>query len=1009
MAGAIVDMYAHGAGIRGSVDSSIIAADEIWLDNTSDIDPEYDVNNDDEDDDDDSEFLDFSSSVESLAADSPPTTAYHSTRSLASRRLSLVPPLSPDLGADDGQPPASVVARERSNIQALKRLSFHAGTTDPDMLPLLTTAGAGVNPGVGPPSQNPLGSSELTAASTPSPLGTDSSLLWVPAHMHPALAPTEWLTFVRERVAEIQRRAISRSSSGSDSDGDLDSNNVSLPPAGSPADGRVVRRKSNLSREIDTTLDCEPLGFEDGADYLQQDRSKTQAPEVTVSDLRLLESYALEVLHGEHEEEAQDGEPAPVPVQMQGLSLRRSSHALGRRSRGSSDSTVSEKRQNFVSQHSLEPRMPVTLSDPGPQLSHRGSVTIKNGALQLSLDDHDDFASLKFGDWETSDEDNESDESAQEESIPCEAETAPSDASTAKICTPPEPAKPLPDEATSNHRAGSIVVKENMLSPKANSVLPLDTPQGLPHMRSLQDLSNSSTDLPTADMEYKPSSQQQETKQPSLTERPLLTGPTLKDRGRSLTAGLGRIFSSDKKETNSMQKGFDVVRQGSMRMINKLTVPARTSSLPPDFGSLKRSETPRRRVNTNDTVESAVPHTAGQEAEYDVLPVLTSAAIPAQAQIAAPTPVPESATATGTKELGSSKLSNLFVKKMGSMAKLTPSKSSSNGKKKKSRGSASSSSSSSSTKAKTSMDQRPEVASGWSSQSPTSTLSPPPSPSYPPPPPPSSSPPSAGAPATVVPPSGQKQKRAASTVMKRKSPPQPQQPPQVPPPPGPRMMVQDYYTRFPMHVERAIYQLSHFKLANPRRPLYQQVLLSNFMYSYLELINLDSIYSMQQQQRQQEYQQRRYAPVQKQQQEIVQQAQAPQQQLQYYPQTGRQEEITYYSTEELRNEMDEYWQDTETEHDEDNESDGKENHEYGGEDMEDSKERYWTQETYFETISRHQQDQEAERKLQTAQEAQLCSSEPMTSQQGSYGYKTPMATTPMAERGHVPAVAYLRG
>lgn len=32
-----------------------------------------------------------------------------------------------------------------------------------------------------------------------------------------------------------------------------------------------------------------------------------------------------------------------------------------------------------------------------------------------------------------------------------------------------------------------------------------------------------------------------------------------------------------------------------------------------------------------------------------------------------------------------------------------------------------------------------------------------------------------------------------------------------------------YYTRFPIHIERAIYRLSHLKLANPRRPLQQQV------------------------------------------------------------------------------------------------------------------------------------------------------------------------------------------
>ncbi|KAH3671593.1 hypothetical protein OGAPHI_000296 [Ogataea philodendri] len=43
--------------------------------------------------------------------------------------------------------------------------------------------------------------------------------------------------------------------------------------------------------------------------------------------------------------------------------------------------------------------------------------------------------------------------------------------------------------------------------------------------------------------------------------------------------------------------------------------------------------------------------------------------------------------------------------------------------------------------------------------------------------------------------------------------------------------------RYPIHVERAVYRLSHLKLSDPKRPLYQQVLLSNFMYAYLNLVN----------------------------------------------------------------------------------------------------------------------------------------------------------------------------
>ena len=45
-----------------------------------------------------------------------------------------------------------------------------------------------------------------------------------------------------------------------------------------------------------------------------------------------------------------------------------------------------------------------------------------------------------------------------------------------------------------------------------------------------------------------------------------------------------------------------------------------------------------------------------------------------------------------------------------------------------------------------------------------------------------------------------------------------------------------HWSRFPLLEERAIYRMAHIKLANPRRPLHSQVLLSNFMYSYLAIV-----------------------------------------------------------------------------------------------------------------------------------------------------------------------------
>lgn len=81
----------------------------------------------------------------------------------------------------------------------------------------------------------------------------------------------------------------------------------------------------------------------------------------------------------------------------------------------------------------------------------------------------------------------------------------------------------------------------------------------------------------------------------------------------------------------------------------------------------------------------------------------------------------------------------------------------------------------------------------------------------------------------------------------------------------------DYaWTRFSILEERAIYRMAHIKLANPRRALYSQVLLSNFMYSYLAKVQqmhphmmlATSAAQRQQQKQQEEYQQyQRYQEV----------------------------------------------------------------------------------------------------------------------------------------------------
>ncbi|KAI8598427.1 hypothetical protein EDD21DRAFT_188217 [Dissophora ornata] len=55
-------------------------------------------------------------------------------------------------------------------------------------------------------------------------------------------------------------------------------------------------------------------------------------------------------------------------------------------------------------------------------------------------------------------------------------------------------------------------------------------------------------------------------------------------------------------------------------------------------------------------------------------------------------------------------------------------------------------------------------------------------------------------------------------------------------------------SRMPINIERAVYRLSHVKLANPRRPLHEQVLISNMMFWYLGVIQQQQQLLLQQQQ-----------------------------------------------------------------------------------------------------------------------------------------------------------------
>lgn len=137
------------------------------------------------------------------------------------------------------------LAQELSNLQAFRRMSMDVNTSDPD-LPSFGNFGL---PSAAPP--------HFSEDEDP------AKLFWVPARLHPELAPKEFKTFIEEKVDTIRRRS-----------GDSDS----LSPDGAlgrqGSAGGLRRKKSMLSRQIDS-----PNGYRDGAERLERKRSGANQPQ----------------------------------------------------------------------------------------------------------------------------------------------------------------------------------------------------------------------------------------------------------------------------------------------------------------------------------------------------------------------------------------------------------------------------------------------------------------------------------------------------------------------------------------------------------------------------------------------------------------------------------------------------------------------------------------------------------------------------------------------------------
>lgn len=210
----------------------------------------------------------------------------------------------------------AAVAQELSNLQALRRMSMdvHAAG-DPDL-----------------PTFNP---AAIPNAPSPTTSDDDSArLFWVPARLHPELAPKEFKTFLESKAEQIKRRSGDLSSLGSSPmssrSGSISSNSSAL-----------ARKKSMLSREVNNST-----GYQDGADILERKRSASHSHHPSDPNLAELETLVANNLQLQQTQPAEETADFILPS-VPSSSLKRSTKTKYQRGggiKGRGDRSLRSKR-----------------------------------------------------------------------------------------------------------------------------------------------------------------------------------------------------------------------------------------------------------------------------------------------------------------------------------------------------------------------------------------------------------------------------------------------------------------------------------------------------------------------------------------------------------------------------------------------------------------------------------------------------------------------------------------
>lgn len=160
------------------------------------------------------------------------------------------------------------IAQELNNLSALRRMSMDVNASgDPDLPSFNSTFGIPTTP---PASADP---------------DDAARLYWVPASVHPELAPMEFKTFLDKKVKSLKRRSEEKQGA--------------LSPDGSESErssASLRRRKSMLSRQIDNTDGRGAEGYQDGAEILDRRRSQSNGEVLNsgINNLQDLENLVNE-------------------------------------------------------------------------------------------------------------------------------------------------------------------------------------------------------------------------------------------------------------------------------------------------------------------------------------------------------------------------------------------------------------------------------------------------------------------------------------------------------------------------------------------------------------------------------------------------------------------------------------------------------------------------------------------------------------------------------------------